>query len=100
VDQLNQSTGKAKAYTDDQVRSARKDSYGGAAAAIAMAGLPQAVLPGHGMVALAAGTYGGQSAMALGVSQLSDSGKWAYKLQGTASTRGELGASIGAGMHF
>ncbi|MEM5367669.1 YadA family autotransporter adhesin [Paraburkholderia azotifigens] len=104
VNQLNQSmgnaVGEAKAYTDDQVRSARKDSYGGAAAAIAMAGLPQAVLPGHGMVALAAGTYGGQSAMALGVSQLSDSGKWAYKLQGTASTRGELGASIGAGMHW
>jgi X-X-X-Leu-X-X-Gly heptad repeat protein len=104
VNQLNQSMGNAvgaaKAYTDDQVRSARKDSYGGAAAAIAMAGLPQAVLPGHGMIALAAGTYGGQSAMALGVSQLSDSGKWAYKLQGTASTRGELGASIGAGMHW
>ncbi|WP_346778439.1 YadA-like family protein [Paraburkholderia sp. Tr-20389] len=104
VNQLNQTVGnavgEAKTYTDDQVRSARKDSYGGAAAAIAMAGLPQAVLPGRGMVALAAGTYGGQSAMALGVSQLSDSGKWAFKLQGTASTRGELGASIGAGMHW
>ncbi|HWT36746.1 MAG TPA: adhesin, partial [Paraburkholderia sp.] len=42
VNQLSQSignaVGEAKAYTDDQVRSARKDSYGGAAAAIAMAG--------------------------------------------------------------
>ncbi|MGE8475941.1 MAG: YadA family autotransporter adhesin, partial [Paraburkholderia hospita] len=104
VNQLNQgvsgAVGQAKAYTDDQVRSARKDGYGGAAAAIAMAGLPQAVLPGRGMVAMAAGTYGGQSAMALGVSKLSDTGKWAYKLQGTASTRGELGGSIGAGMHW
>ncbi|MCO4882855.1 YadA family autotransporter adhesin [Paraburkholderia caribensis] len=104
LNQLNQgmssAVGQAKAYTDDQVRSARKDGYGGAAAAIAMAGLPQAVLPGRGMVAMAAGTYGGQSAMALGVSKLSDTGKWAYKLQGTASTRGELGGSIGAGMHW
>lgn len=104
VNQLNQSVsgavGQAKSYTDDQVRSARKDGYGGAASAIAMAGLPQAVLPGHGMVALAAGTYGGQSAMAVGVSQLSDTGKWVYKLQGTASSRGELGGSIGAGMHW
>jgi len=104
VNQLNRSVssavGQAKSYTDDQVRSVRKDGYGGAAAAIAMAGLPQAVLPGHGMVALAAGTYGGQSAMAVGVSQLSDTGKWVYKLQGTASSRGELGASIGAGMHW
>ncbi|MBP0595548.1 YadA-like family protein [Paraburkholderia sp. LEh10] len=97
---MNNAVGQAKTYTDDQVRSARKDGYGGAAAAIAMAGLPQAVLPGRGMVALSAGTYGGQSAMALGVSQLSDTGKWVYKLQGTASTRGELGASIGAGMHW
>ncbi|MEM5439167.1 YadA family autotransporter adhesin [Paraburkholderia diazotrophica] len=104
VSQLNQSVssavGRAKSYTDDQVRSVRKDGYGGAAAAIAMAGLPQAVLPGRGMVALAAGTYGGQSAMAVGVSQLSDTGKWVYKLQGTASSRGEVGASIGAGMHW
>jgi autotransporter adhesin len=104
VNQLNQSMGsavsEAKTYTDDQVRSVRKDGYGGAAAAIAMAGLPQAVLPGRGMVAMAAGTYGGQSAMAIGVSKLSDTGKWAYKLQGTASTRGELGGSIGAGMHW
>jgi len=104
VNQLNQGVsgaiGQSKAYTDDQVRSARRDGYGGAAAAIAMAGLPQAVLPGRGMVAMAAGTYGGQSAMAVGVSQLSETGKWVYKLQGTASTRGELGASIGAGMHW
>ena len=105
MNQLNQgvsgAVGQAKAYTDDQVRSARKDGYGGAAAAaIGMVGLPQAVLPGRGMVAMAAGTYGGQSAMALGVSKLSDTGKWAYKLQGTASTRGELGGSIGAGMHW
>ena len=78
----------------------RKDGYGGAVAAIAMAGLPQAVLPGRGMVAVAGGTYGAQSAMALGVSQLSETGKWVYKLQGTASTGGEFGASIGAGMHF
>ena len=52
------------------------------------------------MVAVAGGTYGGQSAMALGVSQLSETGKWVYKVQGTASTRGEFGASFGAGMHF
>jgi trimeric autotransporter adhesin len=104
VNQLNSglggALGQAKAYTDDQVRSARKDSYGGAAAAIAMAGLPQAVLPGRGMVAMSAGTYGGQSAMAVGLSQLSETGKWAYKLQGTASTRGEFGGSVGAGMHW
>jgi autotransporter adhesin len=67
---------------------------------MAMAGLPQAVMPGHGMVAMAGGTYAGQSALAIGVSQLSETGKWVYKLQGTTDSRGQFGASIGAGMHW
>lgn len=104
LNQLTQSmkgaVSDANSYTDDQVRSARRDAYGGTASALAMAGLPQAVLPGHGMVAAAAGTYGGQSAIALGVSQLSATGKWAYKVQGTSSSRGAFGASVGAGMHW
>jgi autotransporter adhesin len=104
VDQLQRSVGGAisevRRYTDDQIRSARRDGYGGTASALAMAGLPQAVLPGRGMVALAGGTYGGQSALAIGVSQLSDTGRWVYKVQGTTDSRGQLGAAIGAGMHW
>ncbi|ASL45493.1 hypothetical protein bAD24_I18635 [Burkholderia sp. AD24] len=45
------------------------------------------------------GTYGGQSALAIGVSQRSATGKWAYKVQGTTDSRGQSGASLGAGMH-
>jgi autotransporter adhesin len=52
------------------------------------------------MVAMAGGTYAGQSAFAIGVSQLSETGKWVYKLQGTTDSRGQFGASIGAGMHW
>lgn len=104
VNQLQQSMGgaisQANGYTDDQIRSARRDAYGGAAAALAVAGLPQAVLPGRGMVAMAGGTYGGQSAIAIGVSQLSQTGKWVYKVQGTTDSRGQIGASLGAGMHW
>ena len=104
VNQLNSSmsnaVGEANGYTDDQIRSARRDSYGGTASALAAAGLPQAVLPGHGMVAVAGGTYAGQSAIALGVSQLSETGKWVYKVQGTSDSRGQFGASVGAGMHW
>ena len=104
VNQLQQSmsgaVGQANSYTDDQIRSARRDAYGGTATALAAAGLPQAVLPGRGMVAMAGGTYGGQSAIAIGVSQLSETGKWVYKVQGTSDSRGQFGASIGAGMHW
>jgi autotransporter adhesin len=97
---MSGAVGQANSYTDDQIRSARRDAYGGTATALAAAGLPQAVLPGHGMVAMAGGTYGGQSAIAIGVSQLSGTGKWVYKVQGTSDSRGQFGASIGAGMHW
>jgi autotransporter adhesin len=104
VNQLQQSVGgaitQANHYTDDQIRSARRDGYGGTASALAIAGLPQVALPGHGMFAMAGGTYGGQSALAIGVSQLSEKGTWIYKLQGTTDSRGQLGASIGAGVHW
>lgn len=97
---VGQAVNQANQYTNDQIRSARRDAYGGTAAALAVAGLPQAVLPGRGMVAVAGGTYGGQSAVAIGVSQLSETGKWVYKVQGTTDSRGQFGASFGAGMHW
>jgi len=104
VNQLNRSAGntlkQANDYTDSKTEGTRRDAYAGTAAALAVAGLPQAVLPGRGMVALGGGTYGGQSAVAIGVSQLSDNGIWAYKVSGTTSTRGQFGVSVGAGMHW
>ncbi|WP_233830957.1 YadA family autotransporter adhesin [Paraburkholderia sp. ZP32-5] len=104
VNQLRQSVGtavdQANHYTDDQIRSARRDGYGGTATALAMAALPQAVLPGRGMIAMAGGMYAGQSALALGVSQLSNTGAWVYKVQGSTDSRGQFGASVGAGMHW
>ncbi|MFC0692230.1 YadA family autotransporter adhesin [Paraburkholderia humisilvae] len=92
--------GAANRYTDDKVRSVRRDAYGGTAAALAVAALPQAAIPGRGMIAIAGGTYGGQSALAFGVSQLSETGTWAYRVQGTASSRGEAGVALGAGTHW
>jgi autotransporter adhesin len=91
---------QANPYTNQKFEDARRDAYGGTASAIAIASLPQAVLPCHGMVAVGGGTYGGQSALAIGVSQLSDNGVWAYKFTGTTSTRGQFGVGVGAGMHW
>lgn len=91
---------QANAYTDKQVAGVRRDANAGSASAMAMAGLPQAVLPGKGMVALAASTYAGESALALGVSTLSGTGKWVYKANLTTNTRGNVGAAVGAGFHW
>jgi autotransporter adhesin len=104
VNQPNQSAGstlkRANDYTDSKTKGTRRDACAGTAWALAVAGLPQAVLPGRGMVALGGGTYGGQSAVAIGVSQLSENGIWPYKVSGTTSARGQFGVSVGAGMHW
>ena len=52
------------------------------------------------MVAASAGTYKGQSALAVGYSRASDNGKLILKLQGNANTRGDLGGSVGVGYQW
>ncbi|WER49886.1 YadA-like family protein [Cupriavidus sp. WKF15] len=85
---------------NNRIDGVQRDANAGAASAMALAGLPQSVLPGKGMVALAGSTYSGQSALALGVSALSDSGKWVFKGGVTTNSRGNVGATIGAGFHW
>jgi trimeric autotransporter adhesin len=90
----------ANGYTDQRVTSVRRDASAGTAAAMAMAGLPQATLPGKGMTALAGSTYDGQAALALGVSRMSGTGKWVIKGTASTNTRGYYGFSVGAGRHW
>ncbi|KXU82594.1 hypothetical protein CI15_34335 [Paraburkholderia monticola] len=78
----------------------RKDAMGGVASAMAIANLPQSVLPGRTMVALGASTYGGQAGSALGVSYMTRDSKWTVKGAASTSTRGEVGASLSAGFYF
>ncbi|MDH0341542.1 YadA family autotransporter adhesin [Chromobacterium haemolyticum] len=78
----------------------RRDAFGAAAGAMAMAGLPQAFLPGKNMLAVATATTGGESAIAVGLSSLSDNGRWVVKFSGSTNTRGQGGASLGAGFQW
>ncbi len=78
----------------------QKSANAGAAAAMAMAGMPQAFAPGKSMLAAGVATYAGQSAIAIGLSKLSESGKWLLKINGAANTRGKAGVSVGAGMSW
>lgn len=96
----NNAVSQANAYTNQMTDAVRQDANAGVAAAMAMAGLPQATLPGKGMVAMAGSTYEGQSALALGVSRMSQSGKWVVKLTGSTNTRGNAGVTVGAGFHW
>jgi autotransporter adhesin len=62
--------------------------------------LPQAFMPGKGMVSVAAGNYQGQNAVAVGVSKVSDNSKYIIRLSGTSDSQGKVGVAVGAGMHF
>ncbi|QJP08630.1 MULTISPECIES: YadA-like family protein [Pseudomonas] len=111
VAQLNKSVGditsNTNAYTDSVARGLRKDIdeldndlSAGIAGAMAMASLPQPYSPGASMAAAGAGTYRGQGAVAVGVSRISDNGKWVTKLQGSTTTQGDVGVSVGVGYQW
>lgn len=98
---------EAYQYTDNKFASLKgmindqEDKLSaGIAGAMAMAGLPQPYAPGASMMGLAGGTYNGESAVALGVSMISENGKWVSKLSGSTNTQGDMGAAIGVGYQF
>ena len=93
-------TNRALGKLADVVNKNNLDLRAGIAGANAAAGLPQVYLPGKSMVAASAGTYRGQSALAVGYSRSSDNGKLVLKVQGNANTRGEVGGSVGIGYQW
>ncbi len=82
----------------EEMSKYRKDSDAGTASAIAMANMPQAVLPGEKVVALGGGTYGGQSAMAVGLSVAT--AKWLVKGSVTTAVSGHGSIGAGAGVGY
>ena len=91
---------QANTYASRLVGAVRRDAHAGTASAMAMAGLPQSVRPGKGMASMGASGYSGESAIALGVSKMSSSGKWVYKAIVSSNTRGNYGSTVSAGFHW
>ncbi|HFO3701760.1 TPA: YadA-like family protein [Escherichia coli] len=79
-----------------RVEELNRDIRGVGASAAAMSGIPQAYLPGKSLMGLGIGGYGGESAIAIGVSRISDNGKMIMKLNAGQNTRGNF--SVGAGV--
>ncbi|HAG2519712.1 TPA: autotransporter adhesin SadA [Salmonella enterica] len=105
--QLKRSVEEANTYTDQKmgemnskIKGVENKMSGGIASAMVMAGLPQAYAPGANMTSIAGGTFNGESAVAIGVSMVSESGGWVYKLQGTSNSQGDYSAAIGAGFQW
>ena len=72
----------------------------GIAGALASGDLYHATMPGKSMVAVGAGTYRGESAIAVGYSRLSDNGKLGVKFSVNSDTRGDTGAAASVGYQW
>ena len=84
-------------YRVDEVED---EANAGISAAMAMSSIPQSFLPGRSLIGGGIATYNGESAVAVGLSRVSDNGRWVMKINGTADTQGNAGGAIGAGFHF
>ncbi|MEW7107543.1 YadA-like family protein [Acinetobacter baumannii] len=86
--------------TNKRIDDLEDHANGGIAQAMATAGLPQAYIPGKSMMAISGGTYRGESGYALGMSSISDNGKWVFKMSGSGNSRGDFGGTVGAGIQW
>ena len=82
----------------NNINQVGKKAYAGVAGAIAQGSIPQVTLPGETGIGVGSGYYGGQSAMAIGVSAMSDGGNWIVKGNFSANTDGHVG--VGAGVLY
>ena len=85
---------------NQRIDNVESDSKAGTATAMAVAGLPQAYLPGKSMMAVAGGVYRGESGYAVGFSSISDGGNWIIKGTATGNSRGHYGATAGVGYQW
>ncbi|WKD27605.1 YadA-like family protein [Halomonas sp. KG2] len=83
-----------------RIDSVERNANAGSASAIAASTVPQAWMPGKSMIGVGAGTYGGESAVSVGVSRLSDNGRWVIQGKVTGDSQSNFGAGIGAGWHW
>ncbi|WP_321793579.1 YadA family autotransporter adhesin [Caballeronia sp. J97] len=104
LSQLNLAAAQAQSYTDSrvanlqgQINNVASTAYGGIAAAMAAAGLPQPTAPGKTMVAIAGARYASASGAAIGISYVTQDERWVVKASGNTSSSGNVGFTIGAG---
>jgi autotransporter adhesin len=100
VGQVQQVADWSKSYTDQQVRNMGRQADGGVASAMAMSSIPQAVVNGGHSIGAGVGSFRGQSSVAVSMSTMSATGKFAVKLNLSATTHGDAGVGVGASYNW
>ena len=106
-DAMKSAVGQAKDYTDSrfnelsgQIGEVQKRSDAAAAGAMAMGSIPQSIYAGKSLAGAGVASIGGQTALALGLSGVSDGGRWIYKASAMVNTQKKVGVGVGAGFQF
>ncbi|MGA7436555.1 MAG: YadA-like family protein [Luteibacter sp.] len=88
----------AKDYTDQRFQAIDRDlnavanrANAGVASGIAIASLGQAYQPNLSTVGVGVGSYHGEAGIAVGLSTISESGRYIFKVAATSNTRGDTG---------
>ena len=104
---VNQAINVANQYTDGRITQIQDDMWsiergyrGATSSAMAMAGLPQAYLPGKSMLAVGFGGYQSEYGMAVGLSGITENGRYVYRAQASGNTARDWGFSVGAGIQW
>lgn len=100
VNQVGQQTlNQANAYTDSRVNALNRDmrkledrTYAAVASSIAIASLPQPTDAGYNMFSAGVGTWEGEQGYAFGLSGVTESNKYVYKVAVTTNSEGDFGA--------
>ncbi|WP_027961580.1 YadA-like family protein, partial [Halomonas halodenitrificans] len=100
MQELNQRFAQEINKVHGRIKDVEDNANAGTASALAAATVPQAWMPGKSMVGVGAGTYEGESAVSVGVSRLSDNGRWVIQGKVTGDSQSNFGAGVGAGWHW
>ncbi|MDA3054384.1 YadA-like family protein, partial [Campylobacter sp. VBCF_02 NA5] len=85
---------------DKKIDNVRDEARAGIASAIAIGNLPQSTIPGKGMLSVGTGYYQDEGALSIGLSKMSDNGKWVFKSSISVDTQDNIGAGASLGFHF
>ncbi|MDN5541055.1 MAG: YadA-like family protein [Acinetobacter sp.] len=108
VNQVGQQTlNQANAYTDSRVNALNRDmrkledrTYSAVASSIAIASLPQPTDAGYNMLSAGVGTWEGEQGYAFGLSGVTESNKYVYKVAVTTNSEGDFGAGAAIGWQW
>ena len=96
---VNQLRGAVNNIHNDMNKMDKRLSAG-IAGAMSSANLYQATSSGKSMLSAGAGTYRGESAVAVGYSRLSDNGKFGVRFSANTNSRGDAGAAASVGYQW